>query len=232
MIADGFFSLLDFVSLMLCSMYIVTLLPRDERLRGNTFLLRAARAAAWLVYVLLAVMIPMIWHDDAITMAGITLYYTGLGYLLYHRDRVGTLYQVGFMFFMYATQIISIFAAMKMWEVFSLEYKTYIYILILLKAFLLIIVTFILRALIRKRYMSVQPRFKIRGMLMVPVISMILIFLYTIGSDVFLLRFGSEWLIVYCVLVLVINLYCIYFWYDVSKTQELKHKLVHQIIIK
>lgn len=225
MITDGFFSLLDFVSLMLCSMYIVTLLPRDERLRGNTFLLRAARAVAWLVYVLLAVMIPMIWQDDAITMVGLTLYYVALGYLLYHRDRVGTLYQVGFMFFLYATQIISIFAAMRMWEVFALEYKTYIYILILLKAFLLIIVTFILRALIRKRYMSLQPRFKIRGMLMVPVISMILIFLYTIGSDVFLLRFGFEWLIVYCVLVLVINLYCIYFWYDVSKTQELKHKL-------
>lgn len=62
-------------------------------------------------------------------------------------------------------------------------------------------------------------------MLLVPVISTILVFLFLISSDVFLLRFGYEWLIVYCVLVLVINLYCLYFWYDVSKTQELKHKL-------
>lgn len=225
MIADWFFSLLDIASLMLCSLYVVTLLPRDGRLQGNTVLFRAVRAAAWLVYVLLAVMVPMIWHDDAITMTGLTLYYIILGYMLYHRNKIGILYQVGFMFFMYATQMVSIYAAMKIWETFSLEYKTYIYILIILKAFLLIIVTFILRELIRKRYMSVQPRLKIRGMLMVPVISMILIFLYTIGSDVFLLRFGFEWLIVYCVLVLVINLYCIYFWYDVSKAQELKHKL-------
>ena len=62
-------------------------------------------------------------------------------------------------------------------------------------------------------------------MLCVPVISMILIFWFTISSDVFLMRFGYEWLILYCVLVLVMNLYCLYFWYDVSKTQELKHKL-------
>ena len=39
------------------------------------------------------------------------------------------------------------------------------------------------------------------------------------------MRFGYEWLIVYCALVLVINLYCFYFWHDVSKTQELKYKL-------
>lgn len=62
-------------------------------------------------------------------------------------------------------------------------------------------------------------------MLLVPVISMVLIFMFAVGSDVFLLRFGHAWLIVYCALVLVINLYCLYFWHDVSKTQELKHKL-------
>ena len=54
---------------------------------------------------------------------------------------------------------------------------------------------------------------------------MILIFWFTVSADVFFMRFGYEWLIVYCALVLVINLYCFYFWHDVSKTQELKYKL-------
>ncbi|MDE6219602.1 MAG: GHKL domain-containing protein, partial [Lachnospiraceae bacterium] len=110
-------------------------------------------------------------------------------------------------------------------EVYALENRTSAYIMILLKACLLVKVTFVFRVLVRKRYMSVQPRFRIRGMLLVPVISMILIFGFAISSDVFLMRFGYGWLIVYCALILVMNLYCFYFWHDVSKTQELKHKL-------
>nr|MDE6619246.1 GHKL domain-containing protein [Lachnospiraceae bacterium] len=225
MIADWIFSLLDIASLTCCSAYLVISLPGREELAGNKKLFRAVKIVVWIIYALLTVMIPMIWHDDSITMIGLTLYYILIGYMLYHRDKVGVLYQVGFMFFMYTTQMIAIFTAMKVREVYSLENKTYAYIMILLKACLLVIITFVFKVIIEKRYMSVQPRFKIRGMLLVPVISVILIFWFAISSDVFLLRFGHEWLIVYCALVLVINLYCFYFWYDVSKTQELKHKL-------
>ena len=125
MIVDWIFTLLDIASLMFCSMYVVTLLPRSARVTGDRRILCAVRAAAWLVYALLTVMIPTVWQDDAVTMAGITLYYVMAGYLLYHRDRVGTLYQVGFMFSLYATQMIAIFAAAVMWGVFSLEHRTH-----------------------------------------------------------------------------------------------------------
>lgn len=225
MIVDWIFTLLDMISLTFCSAYLVTLLPRSEKMSGSKKGFCIVKVAAWILYALLAIMIPMFGRDDSITMIGLTLYYILVGYLLYHQNKVGILYQVGFMFFMYATQMISIYTAAKAWEVYSLEHKTYVYIMILLKAFLLIMATFVFKVLIRKRYMSVQPRFKIRGMLLVPVISMILIFVFAVSSDVFLLRFGYEWLIVYCALVLVINLYCLYFWYDVSKTQDLKYKL-------
>lgn len=224
-IVDWIFTLLDIISLTFCSAYLVILLPRSEGSARNKRLFRVVKVAVWIIYALMTVMIPMLWRDDSITMTVLTLYYILAGYLVYHRDKVGILYQVSFMFCMYATQMISIFTAAKMWEVYSLEYRAHAYIVILLKACLLIMVTFAFRVLIRKRYMSVQPQFKIRGMLLVPVISTILVFLFIISSDVFLLRFGYEWLIVYCVLILVINLYCLYFWYDVSKTQELKHKL-------
>ena len=96
MIVDWIFTLLDIASLMFCSMYVVTLLPRSARVTGDRRILCAVRAAAWLVYALLTVMIPTVWQDVAVTMAGITLYYVMAGYLLYHRDRVGTLYPGGF----------------------------------------------------------------------------------------------------------------------------------------
>lgn len=224
-VADWIFTLLDLLSLTFCSAHLVILLPYSEIFSDRKKGLRIVRAAAWILFAALTVMVPGIWRNDSITVCVLTVYYVLVGYLLYHRDKVGSLYQVSFMFCMYATQMIAISAGTKLWSIYSLEYKTYIYMVILLKACLLVMVTFAFRALIKKRYLSVQPRFKIRGMLLVPVISTFLIFMFMISSDVFLLRFGYEWLIVYCALVLVINLYCLYFWHDVSKTQELKHKL-------
>lgn len=224
-IVDWSFTLLDIVCMTACSVYLVFLLPRSEKSTGRKKMPRIVRAAVWVGFALMTVMIPTVWRDDSVTMITLTLYYVLIGYLLYHMDKVGILYQVCFMLCMYATQVIAIFTAVKLREMYSLEYRTYAYMVVVLKESLLIAVTFVFRALIRKRYMTVQPRFQIRGMILVPVISMILIFMFMIGSDVFLLRFGYEWLIVYCVLILVINLYSLYFWYDVSKTQELKHKL-------
>lgn len=224
-IVDLIFSLLDIISLTFCSAYLVILLPRSNKTIRGQKMFWIAKAAVWIIYAFLTVMIPAIWRDDAITITGLTLYYVLAGYLLYHRNKIGVLYQVGFMFFLYATQMISIYTAIKLQKIYILENRTCAYIMILLKACLLVVVTFLLRMLIRKRFLSVQPRFKIRGMILVPVISMILIFGFAVSSDVFLLRFGYEWLVIYCALVLVINLYCFYFWYDVSKTQELKHKL-------
>lgn len=224
-IADWVFAFLDIACLTFCSAYLVILLPHDKKTAQNRILLRIARSAAWIIFASLTVMPQRIWQNDAVTMVMITSYYIFVGYLLYHHNRTGILYQVGFMFCMYATQLIAILIAAKLCEVYSLEYKTFVYMMILLKACFLIAVIFVMRMLIRKRYMTLQPQFKIRGMLLVPVISAVLIFLFTVSSDVFLMRFGHEWLVVYCALTLVINLYCLYFWYDVSKTQELKHKL-------
>lgn len=224
-IADWGFSFLDLASLVACSVYLVTLLPNRKKAAPDRGTVRLARIAAWVLFALMSVMVPSLGRNDAVTMVSLTLHYVFAGYLLYHRDRVGCLYQVSYMFCMYATQIISISVSVKMRERYALENAISAYMTVLLKACLLIMVTFAFRVLIRKRYVSVQPRFKIRGMFMVHGISMILIFMYMISSDVFLVRFGYAWLIVYCVLVLVINLYCLYFWYDVSKTQELKHKL-------
>ena len=228
MMVEILFFLLDIVSLTLCSWYPVSLMPskplNQPGLR-NLRRLRILRAAAWLGYAALTVLIPNLGRNDLLTIAVLSVYYVWIGYLLYHRDKVGILYQFGFMFLMYATQMISIVAGSELYVMFGLEYITYLYVKILLKAGLLLIVTFVFRILIQRRFVSAQPRFKLRGMILVPIISMILIFWFTVSSDVFFIRFGFGWLIVYCALVLVINLYCLYFWYDVSKVQELKYKL-------
>lgn len=225
LIVGSLFSLFDIVSLTLCSWYAVSLIPSNKAVMQNKKRHYILRTVAWLGYAVLTVLIPSVWQNDFLTIGVLSAYYVLTGYMLYHRDIAGILYQLSFMVFMYATQIISIMAAKKLYVVFGLEYITHVYVMILFKAGFLTIATFVFRILVRKRFVSSQPQFKLRGMILVPVISMVLIFLFAISSDVFFLRYGYEWLIVYCLLMLVINLYCLYFWHDVSKTQELKCKL-------
>ena len=62
-------------------------------------------------------------------------------------------------------------------------------------------------------------------MVIVPVFSMALLFLYNISSDIFLLRYGYHWMLIFSAMLIVINVYCLYFWYDVEKNGELKHRL-------
>ncbi|MDE6219338.1 MAG: hypothetical protein K2G51_02710, partial [Lachnospiraceae bacterium] len=143
MIVDWIFTFLDMISLTFCSAYLVFLLPRMKESAGNKKILRVVKGMAWMIYTLLAVMIPMIWRNDSITMLGLTAYYILVGYVLYHRDKFGILYQVGFMFSLYATQVISIFTAVMVREVYALENRTSAYIMILLKACLLVMVTFV-----------------------------------------------------------------------------------------
>ena len=237
LISDYFFLMVDLVSLIVCSVYFVlacqctvTAYPRfmgrfirECHTRKNVR--RIIRGIAWLIYTLLAVLLPRILRDDLITMVGLSIYYILVGYLLYHQSKVGMIYQLGFMLSMYATQVISIFAAMQVAKHFLLELKIYAYMVILFKASSLIMVTILFRQMLKKRYVTMQSSFAVKGMFFVPLISMVLIFVFTISSDVFLLRYGYGWLLLYCILILVINIYCLYFWYDVSKTQDLKHKI-------
>lgn len=200
-IVNCLFYFVDIASLTLCSWYPVSLMVGGKKFVQNSKILRVIKIVAWLGFAVLTVMLPTLGRNDLLTMVVLSIYYIIVGYFLYHNDKVGVLYQLGFMFFMYATQMISIMVAAKLWQVLRLEHLTYVYIMILLKAFQLIIVTFLFRLLIQKRFVSVQPRFKIRGMILVPVISMILIFWFTVSADVFFLRYGYEWLIVYLSLI-------------------------------
>ena len=101
LISDYFFLMVDLVSLIVCSVYLVsacqctvTAYPRfmgrfirECHTRKNVR--RIIRGIAWLIYTLLAVLLPRILRDDLITMVGLSVYYILVGYLLYHQSKVG-----------------------------------------------------------------------------------------------------------------------------------------------
>lgn len=183
------------------------------------------KIVAWCVFALLSVLLPNLKRNDILTMLVLISYYLVLGWFLYHKSKMGLLYQLVYMLSMFATQLIAIFLVVKLNQVFTLENNLLFYLIGMFKSLFLMIITILLKQIQKKRYVEDQQNLKIKGMILVPIISMVLIFLYLIGGDVFFARYGYEWLIVYCLLVIVINAYCLYFWYDVASNQQLKHRL-------
>lgn len=183
------------------------------------------RTTVWIIYGALNYIIPNLWLNDVITMVILSAYYLLIGWIFYHRSRNWLLYQMIFYAVTYAAQLIAISAVIWAERWISMELVVRSCSIQLLKCLCIVIATAGLRVLVQKRGVFDRKNLKIKGMLLVPVLSFILIFMYLSAGDVFFIRYGYEWIILYCVLFLFLNGYCIYVWYEVAANRELKHRL-------
>ncbi len=186
---------------------------------------RWIRAAAWVIYAALAVILPNLFGDDVITMVTLCVYYLVIGRVLYHRSKTGLLYQLIYCLVNYAAQVIGVMIGVKLLYNTALEQSIVSYMMMTFKSALVLAAAIVIAGVLRKRYAKDNKSLKIRGMILVPVFSFVLIVLYLSAGDVFFMRFGYEWLILFCLLLIIMNVYCLYFWYDVAANQELKHRL-------
>ena len=186
---------------------------------------RWVRVLLWVVYGFLNWFVPNMWLNDTITMIVLCAYYMAVGWFFYHRSRNWLLYQVFFYMATYAAQIIGIFLVIRLSQWIAMDSIVRSYGFLIMKVLLIIIITAGLRFLVKKRGVSDRKNLKVKGMMLVPIISFALIFLYMGAGEIFFIRYGYEWIIVYCVLLLIINGWCIYVWHDVAANRELKHRI-------
>ena len=186
---------------------------------------RWVRVLLWVVYGFLNWFVPNMWLNDTITMIVLCAYYMAVGWFFYHRSRNWLLYQVFFYMATYAAQIIGIFLVIRLSQWIAMDSIVMSYGFLIMKVLLIIIITAGLRFLVKKRGVSDRKNLKVKGMMLVPIISFALIFLYLGAGEIFFVRYGYEWIIVYCVLLLIINGWCIYVWHDVAANRELKHRI-------
>ena len=186
---------------------------------------RWVRVLLWVVYGFLNWFVPNMWLNDTITMIVLCAYYMAVGWFFYHRSRNWLLYQVFFYMATYAVQIIGIFLVIRLSQWIAMDSIVMSYGFLIMKVLLIIIITAGLRFLVKKRGVSDRKNLKVKGMMLVPIISFALIFLYMGAGEIFFVRYGYEWIIVYCVLLLIINGWCIYVWHDVAANRELKHRI-------
>lgn len=183
------------------------------------------RLAVWGIYAVLGTILPNLFLNDIITMIVISIYYLVIGSVLYHKSKTGLLYQLIYCMAMYASQVIGIIIGLMLFRKTSLEQNMIVYMMEILKQLLTLFIAVIIAAVIRRRYAQDYKKLKIRGMVVVPVFSIVLLFLYMTAGDVFFMRYGYGWIILFSLLLIIINVYCLYFWYDVAANQELKHRL-------
>ena len=186
---------------------------------------RWVRVLLWIVYGFLNWFVPNMWLNDTITIIVLCAYYMAVGWFFYHRSRNWLLYQVFFYMATYAAQIIGIFLVIRLSQWIAMDSIVMSYGFLIMKVLLIIIITAGLRFLVKKRGVSDRKNLKVKGMMLVPIISFALIFLYMGAGEIFFVRYGYEWIIVYCVLLLIINGWCIYVWHDVAANRELKHRI-------
>lgn len=166
---------------------------------------RWVRVLLWIVYGFLNWFVPNMWLNDTITMIVLCAYYMAVGWFFYHRSRNWLLYQVFFYMATYAAQIIGIFLVIRLSQWIAMDSIVMSYGFLIMKVLLIIIITAGLRFLVKKRGVSDRKNLKVKGMMLVPIISFALIFLYLGAGEIFFVRYGYEWIIVYCVLLLIIN---------------------------
>ena len=186
---------------------------------------RWVRVLIWVVYGFLNWFVPNMWLNDMVTMIVLCAYYMAVGWFFYHRSRNWLLYQMFFYMATYAAQIIGIFLVIRLSQWIAMDSIVRSYGFLIMKVLLIIIITAGLRFLVKKRGVSDRKNLKVKGMMLVPIISFALIFLYLGAGEIFFVRYGYEWIIVYCVLLLIINGWCIYVWHDVAANRELKHRI-------
>lgn len=97
--------------------------------------------------------------------------------------------QVIYIAVMFGTQYIAIYISAYCYRIFELEFQNYMYLISVLKILLLIPAVLVMRAVTRRRFKD-SPYVKIRGMVIVPVFSMALLFYTTYPATYFYYGMG------------------------------------------
>ncbi len=227
MAAALFFTAIDAVSFLACGvlmMRFICMYTEEGAKRSRPLLVRIF---GWGGYEALAVLLPNLFLDDRLTISALLCYYLLLGWFVYHKSQVGILYQVVYILVMYASQAIAIMCAYTVYLKFDTGEVVYSYLIALFKSVLGFSILWVFFRILKERYAKDQKNLKIGRMILIPFLSTVLTLMYIVAQAAVLekFQFGYLWMIVFCLIILVINGLCLYFWHDLSANQELKNRL-------
>lgn len=164
-------------------------------------------------------------HDDIITMPVLLAVYILVCQHLFNRGKIALFYQAIYLIILFILQFAFIVIARIIFDYTHLDLITISCIAVIMKIISECIYTLIMIQIVKIRRMSEISKKQLAWLFMIPLYSLFNVLVMFIIGQVFYLRYGYTLLIVNIIFLLAVNFYCLYLYYDFSKSQELKRQL-------
>lgn len=173
-----------------------------------------------------AIIATMVFRNDVISVILLSTVYSLTSQLLFCRGRVALFYQIVYIILLFLIQLMAVTIGGFLIQTMYFLGMYWIQCLIFIIKFALeIIYTLLIIQVVRVRSMSDVSKRQLSGLFLIPIFSLFSMMTMLITGNSFYNRYGYGILIVHVALTLVVNFYCLYLYYDISRNQEMKREL-------
>ncbi len=151
-----------------------------------------------------------------------------LGQFLFDRGLRAAFYQTMISVFIFLGQYLAIFIVIALWDAYFIQTNNmYIYAVLLygVKWTVECLMSWTLTHLVKLRGNADAGKKQLAGLFLVPAISLAMVFSMLLMGNLYIFLYGYGLLIFNLILIVGLNIYCLYIYYNISKTQKLKLKL-------
>ena len=168
----------------------------------------------------------MFMRGNIIIMLTLSVSYVLLCQLLFRRGKMALFYQAVYMILLFLIQIAaSSIAGFLVQNAYALGPMVTQCLILVIKFAMETVYTLLIIQVVRVRNMADVSKRQLSGLFSIPIFSLFnIITMVTVGS-IYYLVYGYLLLIVNIVIILAVNLYCLYLYYDISRNQEMKRQL-------
>lgn len=168
----------------------------------------------------------MFVHNNVFIMAVLCGAYVAMSQLLFCRGRTALFYQAVYMLLLFLIQMASASIAYFLIQNAYIFGATGVQCMILVIKFAMeTVYTLLIIQVVRVRNMADISKRQLSGLFLIPIFSLFNIMTMIIAGNIYYIVYGYFLLIVNIMIILAVNFYCLYLYYDISRNQEMKRQL-------
>lgn len=210
--------LLDFVILTLLPFVYALRTPRNRYVKKRYYILG-------LLILMGMITATNYVRSDFVSIPLFIIVYVFLCQWLFNRGKIALFYQVLYLILLFLIQYASAAATLFMFTTLDMDPVALNCITLTMKYILEIAYTLIMIQVVNMRNITHISRRQLAGLFVIPLFSLLNIISLFIVGEVFYFRYGYTLFIVNVIVLLLINFYCLYLYYDYSKNQEMNRQL-------
>lgn len=186
--------------------------------------------AAFLLLVMIIPTVVFIFRNDFISMFVIAATFILIGQFLFSKGKGALFYQIVYIIGLYASQILNSVIVQSIYtSVGTMSLDPYSFTLIgcIIKDFIEVLYTLIMIQVSHVWYQTDQrlSKWQLVGLIAIPVYSILVLYSMLLTGEVFFMRYGFWLLIIHTIVLLAIDIYCVYVFYQFSVKRAMEEKI-------